>query len=290
MQESMFVNIKIKLKGDNKMNFFDVSEKVVVITGGSSGIGYGLAQVFAEAGSKVVIVNRNKKNGESAVNSIKKKGGKAISISTDVVNKNEVKEMFKEVVDMFGRVDLVISPAGNIIRKDSLELSEEEWHTQIDIDLKGVYNSSVEAAPYMIKQRWGKIINISSSCAERVWIHTPTAYAATKGGVVMMSKGLAIEYIPYNINVNVICPGYFETSINEEYRRVHPEEYKKIKSHFPQGRAGDVRGDLGGLCLFLASNASQGMIGQVIFVDQGVTVGDSRWGTETGLPLDQLPT
>jgi len=271
------------------MNFFDVRDKVVVITGGSSGIGYGLAQVFAEAGSKVVIVNKNKKRGEIAADSIKEQGGQVVSIATDVVSKNEVKEMYKQVVDMFGRVDVAINSAGIIIRKMSQEMSEEEWDIQIDVNLKGTYNSSVEAAPYMMKQRWGKIINIASNAAKRVSIHTPPAYAATKGGMVMMSRVLAIEYIPYNINVNVISPGYFKTHMNEEFRKVHAEEFKLIKKGFPQGRVGDIKGDLGGVSLFLASNASQGLIGQVIYVDGGHTVGESRWGTEHGLPLDQLP-
>lgn len=271
------------------MNFFDVRDKVVVITGGSSGIGYGLAQVFAEAGSKVVIVNKNKKRGKIAADSIKEQGGQVVSIATDVVSKNEVKEMYRQVVDMFGRVDVVINAAGILIRKMSLEMSEEEWDMQIDVNLKGTYNASVEAAPYMMKQRWGRIINIASNVAKRVAINTPPAYAATKAGVVMLSKVLAIEYIPYNINVNVISPGMFETNMNEEFRRVHPEEYKKIKQTYPQGRSGNIRGDLGGLSLFLASQSSQGLVGQVIYVDAGHTTGDSRWGTSTGLPLDQLP-
>ncbi len=258
------------------MNFFDVSEKVVVITGGSSGIGYGLAQVFAQAGSKVVIVNRNKKNGESAANSIKKKGGKAISISTDVVSKNAVKEMFKEVVGIFGRVDVVINSAGIIIRKLSQEMSEEEWDFQIDVNLKGVYNSCVEAAPYMMKQRWGRIINIGSNASMRAGIHTPPAYAATKSGILMMSKVLALEYILYNINVNVICPGMFETNINKEFRRVNAKVYEKVIRNIPQGRVGKIREDLGGLSIFLASDACQGMVGQVIYVDGGNTIGDKR--------------
>lgn len=271
------------------MNYFDVKNKVVVITGGSSGIGYGLAQVFAEAGSKVVIVNKNKEKGEIAANSIKEQGGQAVSIATDVVSKSEVKDMYKKVVDMFGRVDVVVNSAGIIIRKMSQEMSEEEWEEQINVNLKGTYNCSVEVAPYMIKQRWGRIINIASNAAKRVSINTPPAYAATKGGIVMMSKVLAIEYVPYNINVNVISPGMFETHMNEEYRREHAEEYKKITRTYPQGRVGDIRGDLGGLSLFLASQAAQGLIGQVIYVDAGHTTGESRWGTATGLPFDQMP-
>lgn len=98
------------------MNYFDVKDKIVVITGGSSGIGYGLAEVFAEAGSKVVIVNKNKKNGEDAANAIKKQGGQAVAIPTDVVSKDAVKQMYRQVADMFGRVDVVINSAGILIR------------------------------------------------------------------------------------------------------------------------------------------------------------------------------
>lgn len=171
----------------------------------------------------------------------------------------------------------------------SQDLTEEEWDQQIDVNLKGTYNSSVEAAPYMMKQRWGKIINIASNAARRISIHTPPAYAATKGGMVMMSRALAIEYIPYHINVNLIAPGMFETRMNEKFRRDHAVEYAKIEAGFAQGRVGELKGDLGGVALFLASNASQGLIGEIISVDGGHTVGESRWGTEHGLPLDQLP-
>ena len=270
------------------MNFFDVREKVVVITGGSSGIGYGLVQVFAQEGSKIVIVNRNKKSGEIATDTIKKKGGTAISIPTNVVNKKAVKEMFKEVVDMFGRVDVLINSAGIIIRKNSLEMTEDEWDLQIDVNLKGTYNCSVEAAPYMIKQGWGRIINIASSAAMHVGVHTAPAYAATKSGVVMMSKVLAIEYIPYNINVNVIAPGFFVTHMNEEFRRDNVEEYAKNVQCIPRGRAGKVVKDLGGVAIFLASDACQHMVGQVIYVDGGYTVGEGRWGTKSGLPIDEM--
>lgn len=271
------------------MNFFNVSEKVVIITGGSSGIGYGLAKVFAQAGSKVVVVNRNKKSGESAADSIKKKGGIAISISTNVISKKAVKEMFKEVVNMFGRVDVVINSAGILICKNSLEMTEDEWDLQIDINLKGTYNCSVEAAPYMIKQRWGRIINIASSAAMCVGVRTAPAYATTKSGVVMMSKVLAIEYIPYNINVNVIAPGFFVTHMNEEFRRDNTEEYAKNVQCIPRGRVGKVVEDLGGVAIFLASDACQHMVGQVIYVDGGYTVGDGRWGTKWGLPIDEMP-
>lgn len=271
------------------MNFFNVSEKVVVITGGSSGIGYGLAKVFAQAGSKVVVVNRNKKSGESAADYIKKKGGIAISISTNVISKKAVKEMFKKVVNMFGRVDVVINSAGILICKNSLEMTEDEWDLQIDINLKGTYNCSVEAAPYMIKQRWGRIINIASSAAMCVGVRTAPAYATTKSGVVMMSKVLAIEYIPYNINVNVIAPGFFVTHMNEEFRRDNAEEYAKNVQCIPRGRVGKVVEDLGGVAIFLASDACQHMVGQVIYVDGGYTVGDGRWGTKWGLPIDEMP-
>jgi len=203
-----------------------------------------------------------------------------------VVSKNAVKEMFKEVVDMFGRVDVVINSAGMLIRKLSQDMSEEEWDLQIDVNLKGTYNSCVEAAPYMKKQRWGRIINIGSNGATRVGIHTPAAYGASKSGILMMSKVLAIEYIPYNINVNVICPGMFETNINKEFRRVNAKVYEKVIRNIPQGRVGNIREDLGGLSIFLASDACQGLVGQIIYVDGGNTIGDKREiGEKIGITL-----
>lgn len=270
------------------MNFFDVSEKVVVITGGSSGIGFGLAQVFAKAGSKVVIVNRDKENSKKAVAFIKKKGGIAVSISADVVNKKEVKEMFKSVINIFGRIDIVINSAGILIRKNSLEMKEEEWDLQIDVNLKGTFNCSVEAAPYMINQRWGRIINIASKDAKFVGVHTTPAYAATKSGVIMMSKVLAIEYIPYNINVNVIAPGFFPTHMNEKFRRDNVKEIEKNILSIPRGSVGKVIEDLGGVAIFLASNACQHMVGQVIYIDGGSSVGVGRWGTKWGLPVWEM--
>lgn len=264
------------------MNYFDVKDKVVAITGASSGIGYGLCEVFAKAGSKLVMINKNPEKGAKAEQAMKKITPNAISLPADVSDRNAVKEVFKKAADHYGTVDVLINAAGIIIRKLSTDMTDEDWNRQIDTNLKGTFNCCVEAAPYMIKQRSGKIINIASNAATRVGKHTPAAYSATKAGIHQMTRTLGIEYIRYNINVNVIGPGFFETAMNHEFRTKHIEEFDMVKAQIPQGRVGDVAKDLGGVCIFLASEACSHMVGQMIYVDGGNTVGDGRWDIPEG--------
>lgn len=272
------------IQGVRTMEYFNVKGKVVIVTGGSLGIGFGLAEVFAGAGSRVVLVNRNERKGREAADVITAAGGEAVSIPADVINRKSVEEMVENVILRYGRIDVVVNCAGIIIRRLALDMTDEEWNRQIDVNLKGTFNCSVVAAQHMINQRSGKIIGIASNAAMRVGIHTPAAYAATKAGIVQMCRVLAIEWIPYNINVNVIAPGFFETSMNEEFRTKHVEEYEAVKRHIPQGRVGRIIEDLGGVAIFLASEACRHMVGQVIYVDGGNTVGDGRWE----LPKDRI--
>ena len=258
------------------MNYFDVKDKVVIITAASSGIGRGLSEVFAKAGSKVVLVNRSEEKGAIAEKELKEFTPNVISIPADVRDRNSVKEMCKKAVEHFGRIDVLINAAGIIIRKLSTDMTDEDWNNQIDTNLKGCFNCCVEVAPYMMEQRSGKIINIASNAAIRVGIHTPAAYSATKAGILQMSRTMGIEYIRYNINVNVIGPGFFETNMNVDFRTNHKDEYAMVKKQIPQGRAGDVIKDLGGVSIFLASDACSHMVGQMIYVDGGNTVGDGR--------------
>jgi NAD(P)-dependent dehydrogenase (short-subunit alcohol dehydrogenase family) len=264
------------------MDYFNVKGKVVVVTGGSSGIGYGLAKVFAKAESKLVLVNRNKETGKKAVESLREIGADAISIPTNVRCKDEVVEMFKKVKENYGKIDVLINAAGIIVRKLAVDMTEEDWNSQVDINLKGTFNCCSVVAVYMMEQRSGNIINISSDASKRVGIHTPAAYAATKAGIIQMSRVFSMEFIPYNINVNVIAPGFFETPMNEEFRSKNPDEYEEVKKQMPRGRAGNVIEDLGGVCIFLASKACQHMVGQVLYVDGGYTVGEGRWNIPEG--------
>jgi NAD(P)-dependent dehydrogenase (short-subunit alcohol dehydrogenase family) len=258
------------------MDYFNVKDKVVIVTGGSSGLGYGFAQVFARAGSRVVLVNRSERKGQEAAEAIRAAGGDAVSIPADVSIRKSVGAMIERVIERHGRIDVLINNAGIIIRRMATEMTEEEWDRQIDTNLKGTFNCCAETATHMIRQRSGKIINLASIAATRAVIQTPAAYAATKAGLVQMSRVMAIEWIPYNINVNVIAPGFFETPMSADLRAQHPEEFVKIQQQIPQGRTGRIIEELGGVAIFLASDACQYMVGQVIYVDGGSSVGDGR--------------
>jgi NAD(P)-dependent dehydrogenase (short-subunit alcohol dehydrogenase family) len=249
---------------------FDLSGKVAIVTGGNQGIGFGISRGLAGAGATVVIANRRGDEGQKAAETLQKEGLNAISILTDVSQKSSTAAMVEKVIGEFGKIDILVNNAGVIIRKPLEEFEENEWDTIMNTNLRGLFLCCQFVGREMIKQKKGKIINISSILSQ---ITQPGrgVYATAKAGVSHLTRALALEWGRYNINVNAIGPGVTMTPINQKYFEDNPVELKKIVSDIPIGREAYPR-DYAGAAVFLASDASDYVTGQTLLVDGGMTI------------------
>ncbi|MFC1937184.1 SDR family NAD(P)-dependent oxidoreductase [Chloroflexota bacterium] len=246
--------------------------KVAIVTGGGTGIGLNIAIDFAKAGADVVVTSRKLVNLEKAVKEIEALGKRPLAIATDVRFKDQVQNMVKRTIDELGKVDILVNNAGINIRCVLPEMTGEMWDGMIDTNLKGVFLCTQAVAPYMMKQKYGKIINMASM-AGRGWNHPGTScYSASKAGVIELTRCYARELGSYNINVNAIAPGYVLTDINIVGRT--PEEVEAAKERSRKaaviGRTGTTQ-DIAPLVLFLASDDSSYITGQTIPIDGGRT-------------------
>jgi NAD(P)-dependent dehydrogenase (short-subunit alcohol dehydrogenase family) len=255
--------------------FPDLRRKVVIVTGGSQGIGLALSQGFAESGCEVVIVNRRPEEGEAAVQAIQDSGGSAISIPADVSQEESVKAMVEGTLQRHGRLDVLVNNAGTAVRKPVLECSVEEFEMMFDINLKGLFLCCKAVGQEMIKQGGGKIVNMSSIAANFALMNRGQ-YSTTKAGVTQLTRNLAVEWAQYGVRVNAIGPGIIQTPMTEAYIRNNPEKSAKTLQKIPLRRFGKPE-DLVGVALFLASNASDYMTGQTLYVDGGYTLGCMDW-------------
>ncbi len=249
---------------------FDLTGKVAIVTGGSRGIGFAIASCYTGAGAKVVIANRRAPDGEAAAQKIRDAGGEAIAISVDVQNPDSVREMVEKTVARYGRIDIMVNNAGRAVVKSVLEHRLEDWEKVMNTNLRGAFLCSQAVAPYMIKQGKGKIISTAST-ASVCGFPNRVSYVVSKAGVLALTKALATEWAPYKINVNAIAPSFTET----EFTRAYFEDENNLRealSKTPLGRLAQPS-DMTGLALFLASDASDYITGQTIFVDGGWTAG-----------------
>lgn len=248
------------------LNKFSLEGKAAIVTGASRGLGKGMATALAQAGADLVIASRTKSVLEKTAEEIKEFGHCVIPVAADVSKKEDIKIMVETALKEFGRIDSLFNHAGINRRCPSENYSEKDWDEIININLKGVFLCAQAVGRVMIKQGGGKIINTSSLIAVIGGKMIP-AYAASKGGVAQLTKALANEWAKYHINVNAIAPGYFTTKATEASRK-DKVRYKEITDRIPLGRWGNPE-DLGGVAVFLASEASDYITGQTIFVDGG---------------------
>ncbi|HLB89307.1 MAG TPA: SDR family NAD(P)-dependent oxidoreductase [Terriglobales bacterium] len=249
-----------------------MANKVALITGGTSGIGEATAILFAKEGAKVAITGRNEKRGHAVTEQITKDGGQAIFIRTDVRLTADCRRAVDETVRAFGRLDVLFNNAGIFYAHTALECSEEEWDEQLDINLKGAFLMSKFALPPMIGQGSGVIINNSSGWG-LVGGDRAVAYCASKGGMVLMTKAMAIDHGRQGIRVNCICPGDVDTPMlpaDARLRGLKWEEYLAGCATRAMGRIGTPE-EIARAVLFLASEDSSFMTGAALVVDGGGT-------------------
>jgi NAD(P)-dependent dehydrogenase (short-subunit alcohol dehydrogenase family) len=249
-----------------------LKDKVALVTGGTSGIGEATALLFAREGARVAITGRNAERGSDVVHRIKELGRDAIFLQADVSSASHCERTVNEIIREFGRIDILFNNAGVFYPQTALECSEREWDEQIDVNLKGTFLMSKFALPGMVAQKSGVIINNASGWGIVGGDHA-VAYCASKGGVVLMTKAMAIDHGPQGIRVNCVCPGDVETPMlpaDAKMRGLKWEEYIAGCANRPLGRVGTVN-EIAKAVLFLASDDSSFMTGAALVVDGGGT-------------------
>lgn len=249
-----------------------LENKVALITGGTSGIGEATADLFARESARVAITGRNESKGHAITARILESGGHAIFLRTDVRKAAECQRAVDETMASFGRLDILFNNAGVFFPQTALECSEEEWDLQIDINLKGTFLMSKSALVPMIAQGAGVIVNNSSGWGI-VGGDRAVAYCASKGGVILLTKAMAVDHGRQGIRVNCICPGDVDTPMLPEDARLRGLDWKTYLAgceNRPMGRIGTAD-EIAKAVLFLASDDSSFMTGAALVVDGGGT-------------------
>lgn len=245
---------------------FSLENKVSLVTGGSKGIGYGMAAGLAQSGSHLVIASRNREELEKAAHELSVYGTRVVPVPCDVTVAGQVKELVERAEAEFGKIDVLVNNAGMNIRKPLSEYEETDWDQVLSVNLKGIFLVGREVSKAMVRAGGGSIINISSIFGN-VAMPFQTGYAASKGGVNQLTRVWAIELAPCNIRVNAIAPAYIETPMTSGWLN-DPVRLRQILETTPLGRIGKLK-DLIGPVVFLASDASEYVTGHVLHVDGG---------------------
>lgn len=252
---------------------FSLEGKTALVTGAAYGIGFAIAEAFAQAGAKIAFNCRGQEHMENAMEAYRAKGINAKGYFCDVTDEEQVQHMVAQIEKDLGTIDILVNNAGIIKRIPMTEMKVEEFRQVIDIDLNAPFIVSKAVLPGMIRKGHGKIINICSMMSE-LGRETVSAYAAAKGGLKMLTKNIASEYGQYNIQCNGIGPGYIATPQTAPLRELQPDGSRHPFDQFiiaktPQARWGTPE-DLMGPAVFLASEASNFVNGHVLYVDGGI--------------------
>lgn len=253
----------------NVLDRFRLDGKVALVTGGARGLGRVMSEALAGAGASVAMSARVLDHAAEAARGVAEATGQeTLGVAADVTRWEDVRAMVDRVVETFGRLDILVNNAGINIRGPIEELSESDWDQVIDTNLKGPWLCCRAAATPMKRQKWGRVINVSSMLGE-ISMPGRTPYSSSKGGVTLLTKTLALEWAADRINVNALCPGPFATEINTPL--LSDANIKAaVESKIPLGRWGDPA-ELGPAAVFLASEASSFMTGATLFIDGGYT-------------------
>lgn len=248
---------------------FDLTGRSAIVTGGSKGLGLAMAAGLASAGAVLMIVNRNKAEGEQAARDLNKDYGiKATSFAADITSREETEAMAREATAQFGRIDILINSAGINIRGPIDEVTPEDFRHVMNVNVTGTWLCARAVTPYMKERKSGRIINIASTLGV-VGLANRTPYASSKGAVVQLTRTLGLELAPFNILVNAICPGPFLTEMNIP---IAEDETTKqfIVGATALGRWAALK-EIQGAAIFLASDAASYMVGSLLTVDGGWT-------------------
>ncbi len=252
------------------MNMFDLTGRVAVVTGGNGGIGLGMAEGLAAAGAAIVVAARNPEKSAAAVAALMASGAASAFIPLDVADPASCLEMVRQTVDRFGRLDILVNNAGMSVRKPPQDYAIAEWQAVLDTNLTGAFACAQAAYPVMKEGGGGKIINIGSMMAIFGAAYA-AAYAASKGGLVQLTRSLATAWANDNIQVNAVLPGWIDTELTRDARQQVAGLHERILHRSPAGRWGRPE-DLAGIAVFLAAPASDFVTGAAIPVDGGFSV------------------
>lgn len=249
------------------MKNFDLSGRVAIVTGGNGGIGLGIARGLAEAGAAIIVAGRDPAKSSRAVKELEAKGARAKAIAVDMTDERSCRQMVDEAAGAFGRLDILVNNAGMSIRKPPQDFTLAEWNTVIGSNLTGAFICSQAAYPHFRKAGAGKIINVASIMSNLA-LPFAVAYAASKGGMVQMTRGLAVAWASDRIQANAILPGWIDTEMTMAARKMVAGFEEKMLARCPAGRWGQPD-DLAGVAVFLASPASDFVTGSTYTVDGG---------------------
>jgi len=250
-----------------------LKNKVAIVTGSSKGIGLGIARVFHHEGAKVVVTCRTEAEGKKIADELGAGKGDAVFIRTDVTRSQDIRNMIQFAIKTYGKLDILVNNAGYHLSKNAEQTSEEEWEFIQGTNLRSTFLCSKYAMPYLKKTK-GNIINISSMVGV-VGQPNAAAYSATKGGQIAMTKNMAIDFAPDGVRVNVICPGWIQTPLVEDWfgQQEDPDAARKyIYGQHPLGRIGTIE-ECGYLAAFIASDEALFITGARFDIDGGVTLG-----------------
>ena len=254
------------MEGGNSSSVFDLTGQRAIVTGASRGLGRHFALTLARAGVQVALAARGIERLHDAVEEIEGFGGCAIASQVDVTDGESVRRCVETVERALGPINILVNNAGVAVTKPILEHAEEDWDSVLDTNLKGIWLMAQEVARRLVQcEQAGSIINIASVLGERGISHLP-GYCASKGGIINLTRAMAVELAPHGIRVNAIAPSYIETDMNRQFFATQAGQ--RLIKQIPQRRLGQTE-DLDGVLLLLASHASRYMTGSVITIDGG---------------------
>ena len=246
----------------------DLDGKTALVTGAGRGLGKAIALGLSQAGAKVALAARTTEQLEEAAHEISKAGGEVIAVSTDVTESASVEKFVKQAADVFGGIQIVVNNAGIERAKPLLKCTQEDWDRVMEVNLRGVFLVTRTAGPHLIENKWGRVLNMAS-VGGTIAGPNNAAYHASKAGVILFTKSLALEWARHNITVNALAPGYFESDMLDSLMGTEDRKEKFCK-FIPARRFGNPE-ELGPLAVYLCSELSAYITGQAIIIDGGLS-------------------